>query len=855
MQLANYGGKVQGVNYVKKFEYGTTLQTQEEIVAPQGDTGPQGPQGDTGPQGLQGDTGDTGPQGIPGVGGALGYWGSFWSTQTQNNSASPNAMTLNNTDPNSSGISITNNSQIRFAHDGVYNIQFSAQISHPNSGSITDDVNIWFRKNGTNLSDSNTYVTLDNQNSYVVASWNYMIELLANDYIEIMWQTTDDGIQLTADNSPPSGQPNIPSVIVTAQQVMYTELGPTGPTGPPIISGNIWGQTINWNDITNSWQITGNSNLALGNYAGQTNQGTSAIAIGYKAGQINQTEYAVAIGPYSGTTNQGQEATAIGSDAGGQNQGSYAVAVGTSAGYQNQGESAVAIGNQAGAYTQGENAIAIGLQAGYTNQPNNSIVINATGLALSGATQNATYIAPIRNSYGNRLLQYNTSTNEITYQSNYFDISGNLDLSCNLIQDVSGIYFCKNINLTQNVDVSTNSITIGYNAGLDPSINVFNSICIGRDAGRNQISGVSLLDAGGIAIGLSAGKSNQRAGAIAIGQNAGSTNQGYKAISIGHQAGLSEQKERGIAIGSQAGQGNQGSFSIALGVDCGRFDSSSNAIAIGFTAARNSQGGNAIAVGLQAGQTLQGENAIAIGNQSGRGTQGQNAIAIGVQAGWTNQGSGGIAIGYQAGQTLQGTNAIAIGTLAGGTNQKENSIVISATGTIVTGATANATYIAPIRQESTNVTYLMMYNTGTNEITRSGSTSGNANKTFVIDHPVPNNEDKYLIHACLEGPEAGVYYRGKDEIPVGSNQLTITLPSYVQYLATDFTIQVTPIFEGIFTSLLCSEIQNNQFTVYSNNGYCKFYWHVFGKRNSINIEVNKNDVIVKGDLNGPYRWI
>ena len=148
-----------------------------------------------------------------------------------------------------------------------------------------------------------------------------------------------------------------------------------------------------------------------------------------------------------------------------------------------------------------------------------------------------------------------------------------------------------------------------------------------------------------------------------------------------------------------------------------------------------------------------------------------------------------------------------------------------------------------------------MWNSTTGEMTRSGTASGNANKTFVIDHPSPNNQDKYLIHACLEGPEAGVYYRGKDEIPLDNNQTIITLPEYVQYLARDFTIQITPIFEGKFVLLLCSEIINNQFTVYSNNGSCKFYWHVYGKRNSIDVEVNKDDVIVKGDLNGPYRWI
>ena len=55
--------------------------------------------------------------------------------------------------------------------------------------------------------------------------------------------------------------------------------------------------------------------------------------------------------------------------------------------------------------------------------------------------------------------------------------------------------------------------------------------------------------------------------------------------------------------------------------------------------------------------------------------------------------------------------------------------------------------------------------------------------------------------------------------------------------------------------LACSEVTNNKFTVYSNNGSTKFYWHIYGKRSNINVEPNKTDVTVKGDLNGPYKWI
>jgi hypothetical protein len=121
-------------------------------------------------------------------------------------------------------------------------------------------------------------------------------------------------------------------------------------------------------------------------------------------------------------------------------------------------------------------------------------------------------------------------------------------------------------------------------------------------------------------------------------------------------------------------------------------------------------------------------------------------------------------------------------------------------------------------------------------------------KTFVIDHPI--NKDKYLVHACLEGPEAGVYYRGQGEI-TDNNSVTIELPYYVESLATDFTVSVTPIFNGKLNTLNVSEVIDNKFNVYGQN--CKFFWVVYGKRLDIDIELNKSETNVKGQ--GPYLYI
>jgi len=51
------------------------------------------------------------------------------------------------------------------------------------------------------------------------------------------------------------------------------------------------------------------------------------------------------------------------------------------------------------------------------------------------------------------------------------------------------------------------------------------------------------------------------------------------------------------------------------------------------------------------------------------------------------------------------------------------------------------------------------------------------------------HENKYLSHACLEGPEDGVYYRGEGKIE--NKSVEISLPDYVDALAHNFTVQLT----------------------------------------------------------------
>ena len=114
-------------------------------------------------------------------------------------------------------------------------------------------------------------------------------------------------------------------------------------------------------------------------------------------------------------------------------------------------------------------------------------------------------------------------------------------------------------------------------------------------------------------------------------------------------------------------------------------------------------------------------------------------------------------------------------------------------------------------------------------------------KAFTIDHP--EDDDKFLVHGCLEGPEGGVYYRGKDTAPV-----TVKLPSYVTKIAKNFTVQVTPI--GQPRLLGVDELtEEGTFDVH---GEGRFHWLVMGERVKIDTEpIKKNTKINRF---GPYTW-
>jgi hypothetical protein len=110
-------------------------------------------------------------------------------------------------------------SQIVAANTGIYNLQFSSQMDKSDAG--VDYVNFWLRRNGADVTASAGVISLQgNSPAYMMAAWNYLIELVAGDIIELYWASADINMSIlsgTAQTSP-FAHPAIQSTILTVTQ-------------------------------------------------------------------------------------------------------------------------------------------------------------------------------------------------------------------------------------------------------------------------------------------------------------------------------------------------------------------------------------------------------------------------------------------------------------------------------------------------------------------------------------------------------------------------------------------------------------------------------------------------------------
>ena len=148
-------------------------------------------------------------------------YGAFQDTTDQSiatTTATAN-ISLNTTDY-SLGTSLVDGYKIKVDYSGLYNLQFSIQFV--NTDTQIQDIDIWIRKNGSDVAGSNSKFSVPNSHGgtpgHIIAALNYYIELAKNDYVHLAWATTSTLVtveQLAAQTSPT--RPSTPSAIVTLQ--------------------------------------------------------------------------------------------------------------------------------------------------------------------------------------------------------------------------------------------------------------------------------------------------------------------------------------------------------------------------------------------------------------------------------------------------------------------------------------------------------------------------------------------------------------------------------------------------------------------------------------------------------------
>ena len=148
-------------------------------------------------------------------------YGAFQDTTDQSiatTTATAN-ITLNATDY-SLGTSLVDGYKVKVDYSGLYNVQFSIQFV--NTDNNIHDIDIWFKKNNSNVAGSNSKFSVPNRHGgtdgHLIAALNFNIELAKDDYVSLAWATSSKDVtveHLAAQTTPT--RPATPSAIVTIQ--------------------------------------------------------------------------------------------------------------------------------------------------------------------------------------------------------------------------------------------------------------------------------------------------------------------------------------------------------------------------------------------------------------------------------------------------------------------------------------------------------------------------------------------------------------------------------------------------------------------------------------------------------------
>jgi hypothetical protein len=204
--------------------------------------------------------------------------------------------------------------------------------------------------------------------------------------------------------------------------------------------------------------------------------------------------------------------------------------------------------------------------------------------------------------------------------------------------------------------------------------------------------------------------------------------------------------------------------------------------------------------------------------------QDDNLIPLTDSSGWV--------FDYQTGiLNFQNTHSTATGFKISGYRYVGSKGVAGAAGVVDGSGTAD--YI-PIWSDSNTLTDSIISQPDSNTIFINGVLRATS-KSFDIPHPT--KEGYRLVYGCLEGPENGVYHRGKIS---GNGDVYVELPEYWNELVAEYTISLTSY--GNYPIFVHSQSQKG-FVVrrcggfFSRRKFIEFSFEVFGSRRDAPLQI------------------
>lgn len=126
------------------------------------------------------------------------------------------------------GVSVVDDTKITVATGGIYNFQFSGQLTSTDAS--TKEVWVWIARNGDDIGYSARKYMLSGAGSSLAIEWAFNIDVEADNYIEMVFASDSAAVELSA-TAPTSPHPGISSAVLAVNFIApLPETLPTPPT-------------------------------------------------------------------------------------------------------------------------------------------------------------------------------------------------------------------------------------------------------------------------------------------------------------------------------------------------------------------------------------------------------------------------------------------------------------------------------------------------------------------------------------------------------------------------------------------------------------------------------------------------